>query len=389
MTETSRGFLRGIATDFRLDLNGVWKLPILFLLPPFFSVFAPPFFVLYWHWSVRRRTFRHRQAFTVATIALGDGAASLLFHRVVSHDTSILAWTGAALVAALVTRLCNFGFMSIVLWLTQPDGLRALLDKEAIAYLGVELVTGIVVALLAKQNLLLIGLAVPPVILLHRGLLHDQLRAMSRTDTKTKVLNAGAWEQDAAMELARAKRAKEPTSVLICDIDHFKQVNDRYGHLNGDLALKAVAQRLQALLRQGDILGRFGGEEFVILLSGIGLVNAKSIAERLRRNVANDPVQLDNASIHLTVSLGVSTSEESHESLPEMLAAADEAMYLAKRRGRDQVIVARALRPAESVELDGLAGAGDDAAAGDGVAEPTEAGAEAPVRRPSGRAGGM
>lgn len=383
VTEASKGFLKGIATNFRLDLNGVWKLPILFLLPPFFSVFAAPFFVFYWEWSLHRRTYRHRQLFTTATIAIGDGISSLLFHHMVAGSSSVLLWAGSALVTALLTRVFNLAFMGVVLWMTHPESLRALLDREALAYLAVETCTGLVVALLAREQLVLIALAIPPVILLHRGLLHDQLRQMSRTDTKTAVLNAGAWEQDAAMELARAKRADEPTSVLICDIDHFKRVNDRYGHLNGDMALKAVAQRLQALLRQGDILGRFGGEEFVILLSGIGLVNAKSIAERLRRNVANDPIQLDNASIHLTVSLGVSTSEASHHSLPEMLAAADEALYVAKRRGRDRVITARKLRSAESVELDGIAPSGTDAAAGDGAAAPVEADADAASRRAS------
>lgn len=381
VAETSRSFLRGVANQFRQDLNSAWKLPILYLLPPFFAIIAPVLFVLFWQRSVRRRTLRYRQIFTITTLAIGDGIASLLFHHLASAGSPIYVWLGAALLAAAVARICNMLFLAIVLWLTQPDAVREIYDRETLLYSGIEICLGVVVAVLALRSPLLVILAVPPIILLHRGLLHEQLRTMSRTDTKTSVLNAGAWEQDAAMELVRAKRADEPTSVLICDIDHFKRVNDEYGHLNGDMALKAVAQRLQALLRQGDILGRFGGEEFVILLSGIGLVNAKSIAERLRRNVANDPIQLDNASIHLTVSLGVSTSEASHDSLPEMLAAADEALYVAKRRGRDRVIIARKLRSAEDVGLDELTSAGDDAAA-EGAADSVDA--DAPARRASG-----
>lgn len=382
VAETSRGFLRGVANQFRQDLNSVWKLPVLFLLPPFFALIAPIFFVLYWSRSVKRRTAQYRQVFSIATLSVGDGLASIFFHAAVNGHSSVAAWVAMALVAALVSRAWNLLLVGVVLWMTQPEKVRELWNGEMLAYIGVEICTGLVVAALARQSLLLIVLAIPPVILLHRGLLHEQLRNMSRTDTKTAVLNSGAWEQDAAMELIRAKRANEPTSVLICDIDHFKRVNDQYGHLNGDMALKAVAQRLQALLRQGDILGRFGGEEFVILLSGIGVVNAKSIAERLRRNVANDPIQLENAAIHLTVSLGVSTSEASHDSLPEMLAAADEALYVAKRRGRDRVIIARKLRSSESVELDGLAGSGGDAAGADEAAESVDADTQA--RRASG-----
>lgn len=385
VAETSRGFLRGVATEFRQDLSSVWKLPILVLAPPIFAFLAPIFFVIYWSRSVRRRANRYRQVFTIATLSVGDGVASMLFHAWVDRGVSVQVWLLAAVVAALVARAWNVALVGVVLWMTQPDRIRELYDRELLMYSGIEASMGIVVALLARQSPLLVIVAVPPVILLHRGLLHEQLRNMSRTDTKTAVLNAGAWEQDAAMELARAKRANEPTSVLICDIDHFKRVNDQYGHLNGDMALKAVAQRLQALLRQGDILGRFGGEEFVILLSGIGVVNAKSIAERLRRNVGNDPIQLENASIHLTVSLGVSTSEASHDSLPQMLAAADEALYVAKRRGRDRVIIARTLQSAQNVQLDGLAGSRGDGAGSDGAGSGSgESDTEAPARRASG-----
>lgn len=372
VTEASRGFLRGVATDFRQDLNSVWKLPILFLLPPFFAAIAPVLFYAYWQRSVRKNVNLHRKVFTISTLTVGDSVASLLFHVLVEDGVSRIMWFAAALLAALVARLCNVLFIGMVLWLTQPGALRELLEREALAYAGVEICTGIMVAMLAQQHMLLIALAVPPVILLHRGLLHEQLRHMSRTDAKTAVLNAGAWEQDAEMELGRAKKAHESTSVLICDIDHFKLVNDEHGHLAGDDALRTVAQRLQALLRQGDILGRFGGEEFVILLSGIGVVNAKSIAERLRRNVAADPIALESGTIGLTVSLGVATLETSDGSLSEMLAAADEALYAAKRRGRNRVVIARRLHAADAVTAGDAVDAGDEEPAVQFEVEPEE-----------------
>lgn len=349
VAEASRGFLRGVATNFRQDLNSAWKLPVLILLPPFFAVIAPIFFVIYWQRSVRRSGHVHRRVFTIAMLAIGDTAGSLVFHALVRDGASILQWTAAALLAAVIARLGNMFLLGVVLRLTQPESVRGLFDRETLMYSGVEACVGVIVAMLATQQMLLIALAVPPVILLHRGLLHEQLRHMSRTDAKTAVLNAGAWEQDAETELSRAKKTRESTSVLICDIDHFKLVNDEHGHLAGDAALRTVAQRLQALLRQGDILGRFGGEEFVILLSGIGVVNAKSIAERLRRNVAADPIALESGTIRLTVSLGVATLESSDGTLAEMLAAADEALYAAKRRGRNRVVIARRLHAADAV----------------------------------------
>lgn len=353
VAETSRGFLRGLAEGFTQDLNSIWKVPVLLLLPPALALLATVFLNLLWSQSVRRRLEIHRRVFNVAAIGCGDMLGSLFFHSVVGDDASLPVWFGCAVLAVVLARMANYLFLSVIILMTQPAALRRILDREALTYTGAELCAGLMVAFLAMQSVPLVVLAVPPVIMLHRSLLHDQLRHLSRTDAKTAVLNAGAWEHDAEVELTRARKAHESTSVLICDIDHFKQVNDEHGHLAGDEALRAVAQRLQALLRQGDILGRFGGEEFVILLSGIGVVNAKSIAERLRRSAAADPIAVETGSIRLTVSLGVATLENSDGSLAEMLAAADEALYSAKRGGRNKVVVARKLRSATGPEDEG------------------------------------
>lgn len=351
VAETSRGFLRGMADGFTQDLNSIWKLPVILLLPPALVLPAAIFLNWLWSQSVRKPLALHRRVFNVASIGLGDMLAALFFHMAVGDDAPLPLWLGCAVLAAVLMRLFNYLFLVVVILITGSRALRRILDAEAFMYSGVELSAGLVVAVLALQAVPLVVLVVPPAIMLHRSLLHEQLRNMSRTDSKTAVLNAGAWEHDAKVELARAKKAGESTSVLICDIDHFKVVNDEHGHLAGDTALRVVAQRLKALLRQGDILGRFGGEEFVILLSGIGVVNAKSIAERLRRNVGADPISAESATIRLTVSLGVATLEGSEGSLAEVLAAADEALYAAKRAGRDQVIVARKLSSGADASL--------------------------------------
>ncbi|MQA05096.1 MAG: diguanylate cyclase [Streptosporangiales bacterium] len=378
VAETSRGFVRGLSGGFTQDLNTIWKLPILLILPPALALPATLFLTLLWAQSVRKSIKLHRRAFNVAMMGVGDMLAAFFFQASMPTDGGLLWFVALGVVAGVLTRTVNHLFLAGIILITRSGSLRRLvLDREVFAYAGVEICVGLIVALLAVQSALLVVIAVPPVIMLHRSLLHEQLRNMSRTDAKTEVLNAGAWEHDAKEELARAKKAGESTSVLLCDIDHFKLVNDEHGHLAGDTALRVVAQRLKALLRQGDILGRFGGEEFVILLSGIGVVNARSIAERLRRNVAADPVSTETGNIRLTVSLGVATLEESDGSLAEMMAAADEALYAAKRGGRNQVVVARKLgnRNRTTVHDTGLAepqdgGRASDADATDGAEKP-------------------
>ena len=111
-------------------------------------------------------------------------------------------------------------------------------------------------------------MALPPVILLQRSLLHSQLKAQARTDPKTGVLNAGAWQGEAALAIARAQRRREPLAVLLADVDHFKKVNDTHGHLTGDAVLRTLAAEMRQQVRESDLVGRFGGEEFVILLTG-------------------------------------------------------------------------------------------------------------------------
>ena len=116
--------------------------------------------------------------------------------------------------------------------------------------------------------------------------MHAQLLAQSRIDTKTGLLNASTWEREAAVEIARAVRTGSPLALALVDIDHFKVVNDTYGHLVGDKALRAVTDALRSQLRGYDLAGRFGGEEFVVLLPQAREMDAINVAERLRAHIA-------------------------------------------------------------------------------------------------------
>ncbi|MDT3441577.1 diguanylate cyclase [Pseudofrankia sp. BMG5.37] len=225
-----------------------------------------------------------------------------------------------------------------------------------------ELCSGVAVAALWAANPLLMLAVVPPVLLLASSLPPDELLAAARTDPKTRLANVTWWREVAEAELARTRRAGRPLSVLLVDIDHFKQVNDRHGHLFGDTVLVAVADALRAATRPWDLVGRFGGEEFVVLLTDVDLSTAAEVAERIRGQVAATRCPLDGPSpaagldggddddrgtVSVTVSVGAAACEPP-ASLASALAAADAALYRAKAAGRNRVHLAAsaAERPA-------------------------------------------
>src|SRR5690606_28392615 len=162
-------------------------------------------------------------------------------------------------------------------------------------------------------------------VLLQRSLLHAQLQAAARTDAKTGLLNAAAWQREADTEIVRARRRGDSLALLLVDIDHFKRVNDVHGHLAGDQVLAAVAEVLRTQLRDYDVVGRFGGEEFVVLLPGADLHEARRVAERLRSRIGRMAVAVDEALISVTVSAGGALMPAPGEDLCGLLAAAGRA----------------------------------------------------------------
>ncbi|MFA0750115.1 MAG: hypothetical protein SLRJCFUN_000518 [Candidatus Fervidibacter sp.] len=167
------------------------------------------------------------------------------------------------------------------------------------------------------------------------------LQTLSVTDALTGVPNRRYWDLRLAEEIARAQRYRYPLAVLMVDIDHFKRVNDTYGHQVGDVALQQVASRLRSNLRRTDVLARYGGEEFGVLAPQTSLEAAKVLAERLRHAIASDPIQVNSdLSIPLTVSIGVAVFPEHGQNESELVAAADAALYRAKEEGRNCVRVA-------------------------------------------------
>jgi diguanylate cyclase (GGDEF)-like protein len=208
---------------------------------------------------------------------------------------------------------------------------------------GLELATLCLGALNALALATLPGLAalgLPPVLLLHRTVLVKQLEVAVRRDGKTGLYNTTGWHALAERTLADAERHGGTFGLLMLDLDHFKQVNDTYGHLAGDAVLRAVAQAITASVRsRADAVGRFGGEEFVVLLPGISHPDIGPLAERIRRAVSTLTVQTAQSAITgLSTSIGIAAYPTAGTSLQRLLDAADTALYHAKATGRNKVV---------------------------------------------------
>ncbi len=172
--------------------------------------------------------------------------------------------------------------------------------------------------------------------------LEHQLHMEARTDALTSLLNRRALEETGEVELKRAARAGSTLSVILCDIDHFKPINDQHGHDTGDRVIRAVAEQLRSVVRATDAIGRWGGEEFLAILPDTTEADAVHLAERMRTVIAG-AAQPVPAAINITVSLGVADVQAMADAPGQwmrVIKAADDAMYRAKQSGRNQVIAA-------------------------------------------------
>ncbi len=169
--------------------------------------------------------------------------------------------------------------------------------------------------------------------------MEEALRDMASRDPLTGIYNRRSFMELARQQLARAHRFHEPLAVFVLDVDHFKKINDTYGHATGDDALRMVAGGCQAILREYDVLGRLGGEEFVVVLPGATADETRVVAERVRRNLARMAIPAPGTSFHLTTSIGIAGLEGASDSLEKAIHRADLALYRAKREGRNRVVV--------------------------------------------------
>jgi diguanylate cyclase (GGDEF)-like protein len=183
------------------------------------------------------------------------------------------------------------------------------------------------------------SLAAQVVVALENARLHRMVERQAMVDSLTGLANRRSLEESLRSELARAARFGDAVCVVFADLDDFKQVNDKYGHAAGDDVLRAFAAALRKTVRESDVAGRWGGEEFALVLPGTDAVGGARFAERARLAIEGSRVAMPNGDeCAVTASFGVASFPESHE-LGEILAAADSALYAAKGRGKNQVVV--------------------------------------------------
>jgi diguanylate cyclase (GGDEF)-like protein len=331
------------------DVYAVWELPIVILLPPLYGLVVPAIRLALTQWRVRKAP-PHRRVFTAAAISLAYGAAWLVFRAILptGFDMRLYLlshaeiWLLAAGACAVTQWAVNQALVLTAVKSAEPaTRIRAsIFGRESLHNDATELCAAVLVALGLTISWLTLIFALPLATLLQRSFRHAQLVVQARADAKTGLLNAATWEREAETEVARAVRTRSPLAVALLDLDRFKNINDTYGHLLGDEVLRNIAVTMTAVLREYDVAGRFGGEEFVMLLPQTRAVDAFRIAERVRSHIAQLPVHAEGSQerVPVTVSIGVAALDAgSSRELSELMAAADAALYRAKASGRDQV----------------------------------------------------
>jgi diguanylate cyclase (GGDEF)-like protein len=212
--------------------------------------------------------------------------------------------------------------------LLHPDAIADGLQSTAMQ--AVTFGTGAILPLLTSYGFLL----------LCNERMRQELERSAAIDFLTGALNRGAIEHQGARSLALARRRGTRCAAIVIDVDHFKRINDAYGHASGDAALREIVRRMQDVTRAGDSLGRLGGEEFLVLLDDTDAERALATAERLRTAIGGTPLALDPQPHATTISLGVALLDDTDRSFSDLLRRADRALYAAKDAGRDRVVLA-------------------------------------------------
>ncbi|GAA4421633.1 GGDEF domain-containing protein [Actinokineospora soli] len=346
-TEETR---RDLAAGPHMDTSVVWILPGMVLLPAWMSVVALVLLRVQLYPVARRPLYRY--TFGTAGILLA-ALSSMAVVRLagVSVDASFgwgdaLVLAGAGAAYFLVNAFAIAGAIALssasATW-EQIAGSR----RDNLG--GALMVCLAVIAALATAHAWMAPLFLVPLLAaLDWGALQiEAARGDARTDHKTQLLNSRGWHEEAGREVLRARRHAGSLAVAVIDLDHFKQVNDTWGHPAGDAVLRAVAAVLRESTRHGDVVGRFGGDEFGLLLPDTDAAAATAIAYSVRQGIAGMRVQAaDKRGRPVTIggrttSIGIATATRPTTELDPLLRAADAALYEAKQQGRDRIHVAR------------------------------------------------
>lgn len=295
-----------------LDKETGWRIPLLVVA----LVFVQTAWSALIHPDIRFRSIANSLVFA----AVDAACARMLLVRVRSPLRTAYWLTGisfAALAAMFLVRALDIAYSS-----PQSYGLYAQLPINQITFF------------LASIAQLSLGFGF---VLMLNYRLADELEHLAARDFLTGAFNRRSLEQEASQRLLRCTRKNETLTAMMVDVDHFKKINDRFGHAAGDEVLRRLAVLAQGVIRTGDYFARYGGEEFCILLDSVTRDQAWRMAERLREVYAGTSVRFGDEAIHSTISIGVADSGKAGDSLSRLFGAADEALYRAKQEGRNRV----------------------------------------------------
>lgn len=299
--------------------------------------------LLYGHTLLRARRHNATQPYRLIFTATSAVVAAMAASTIVDAFGVNRMELGRSLWGLLAVAVAFLGYTAVqeslivtVLWLIRrPVRIREVVtgpSERAMEFATLAL--GVLLAITVLHAPYLSPVVMLVVVVLRRSALVHELQVQATRDAKTGLLNAGAWRHDAERELIRAERVDAPLTVFMIDLDHFKLLNDVYGHPAGDAALKAVAGCITDALRGYDAVGRYGGEEFVALLTELDTERSIAVANRVCERIR--ALRLSHGG-SVTASIGVGLGRSGAHNLDELISVADQALYLAKNRGRDRV----------------------------------------------------
>lgn len=341
---------RRVTETGHVDLTSVWTFAAALLLPPAAACGVASALYAYSWLRVWRpaKVPLYRHVFSTATMLLAIHAASGVVARfgVATPFDSEFGWVVVVLAMLAYTVVNTCLVVGVVALSSQRSVVKVLGSGDEVALEIATLSLGGLTAAMLSFGSPAVILVLPPLLLLHRSVLARQLERAADTDGKTGLLSAAAWQVRATKRLHHALQRGGGAAFFILDIDHFKKVNDTYGHLTGDLVLSAVGAAVSAQVRSHDLVGRFGGEEFVVLVDRHTIDHGEvhEIAERIRQSVgdlilqvrtADGPLTIDS----VTVSVGAAHFPTDGTTTDQLMRVADQALYAAKRGGRNSVRV--------------------------------------------------
>ncbi|MGV9294450.1 GGDEF domain-containing protein [Amycolatopsis sp. NPDC003676] len=343
--------LRLISGTPHINLTSVWSFAGVLVLPS--ALVTGLVAVLYLYLATRspyraRRISAFRVVFNAALVIVTCQAAAAVFSRTATpnlDDALHAGWPGFGSLALTAAAYFVIAALITVPGLDASDrSLRTLFGGWGDNLLeAATLCLGILTALAVTTMAELALCVLPPLLVIHRAVLVKQLEIAATTDEKTGLFNTTGWHTLAARELDRAQRADSSFGVLMVDLDRFKRINDQHGHLSGDAVLRAVATAITGAVRDYDSVGRFGGEEFVVLLTDTRQPAVRVVAERVREAIERLTVEVPDLNGTKTIdglsaSIGIATYPESGSAIDRLVHAADQALYNAKNTGRNKVV---------------------------------------------------